>query len=810
MGNSTSTSSTPSPLPSPPSAALTLTPFDVTQVTLTPGSRLHTAAVVNARYLLSLSVDRLLFSFRSWAGVDTRGVQPYGGWEAPSSGSRGHFVGHALSAYSTLALSLQTTQPDLASACRAAATSMVSGLAEVQTAIAHLTSPDPPGYLNAQSPAIFDDLEALKPSVPVPYYVIHKIMAGLVAAYRCTSDPLALTVVSGMADYFAWRMGRLTAAHIETMINTRRYMGQTPQFFMEHGGMLDVLVDVYRLTHHPTHLTLLQHFDRPWFRTMLATGDDQLGENGEHCNTELPVVVGLANLYALTQASTYRAAVLNLLGWVQTGHQFVTGGVSGKSAYPAPLDYNSELFHTPQMLDRQINSTPGHQGQASGESCCAHNLQKANVYALAWTGDARWGDEFEKRFVNCVMPQQQPTSGQLLYNLNLKQASQKGYGTPDDSFWCCYGTGVEAYAGLANGHFYHDSGNGLWVSSYVPATVQWAAQGLSMEVSGEYPLEGAVRMAFTLAKPAQLVVRLRIPYWAVKPGSLQLNGQPLTGVTFTPGTFASIDRLWSNADVLTLTLPYSLYYEPIPDRVEYVAPKYGPLVLVACGPAGATYDGTAAQLMGSLKAAADPCTFTATLQGPLRAQTVTFKPIHLVTDEYYNGYTIVTRPPAITPLDAVTIADPASESAHSLQSLHSSTGTFSSLAWRDAMSNGYVSYTMQVSGTKQTYLRCMYDGDDVGGGGFWRLHDVQLLKADATWATVATQSLDREAPGGWYVVVYPLPMALTAGHSSVTIRFQAKGFNGLPGTMGGLFDQVQTYTLSDVDERDEPWTLVSA
>ena len=106
---------------------------------------------------------------------------------------------------------------------------------------------------------------------------------------------------------------------------------------MEHGGMLDVCTDVYRLTGKTEHLALMRCFDRAWFRQMLASGDDQLGQNGEHSNTELAVVVGLANQYSLTQDATYRQAVLNFLDWMQTGHEFCTGGVSGKSAYPSPL-----------------------------------------------------------------------------------------------------------------------------------------------------------------------------------------------------------------------------------------------------------------------------------------------------------------------------------------------------------------------------------------------------------------------------------------------------------------------------------------
>lgn len=50
------------------------------------------AQQTNLEYLLLLDVDRLVWSFRNTAGLSTPGVA-YGGWEAPDSELRGHFVG---------------------------------------------------------------------------------------------------------------------------------------------------------------------------------------------------------------------------------------------------------------------------------------------------------------------------------------------------------------------------------------------------------------------------------------------------------------------------------------------------------------------------------------------------------------------------------------------------------------------------------------------------------------------------------------------------------------------------------------------
>ena len=390
-----------------------LTGFDLGDVQLTPGSRLYAATLTNAQYLLSLDTNRLLYSYRVFAGLDTQGAQPYGGWEAPGMGFHGQFVGHYLSACAKMSVTLKNGQPDLAAQCLARANDVVAGFVACQNAIGAKIGSDYPGhwgYLNAQSAAQFDRLEALQ-GCDVPYYVIHKIMAGLVDAYAYGGSAQALTVATGMAEYFGWRFSRLSQSTIDAMLNTRRYEGQAPVYFMEFGGMLDVLLNLYRITQNPDHLSLARKFDRAWFRAMLLGNTDQLGQNAEHSNTEIPNAIGLANLYEVSQDAACKTGALKFLSWVYHGHQFVTGGVSGKSAYPSPLDYNSELFNSPSLLHRQINSTPGHQGQSCGESCCSHNLNRLTRYALSWTGDAHWGDEFERRFVNSVLAQQNPDSG---------------------------------------------------------------------------------------------------------------------------------------------------------------------------------------------------------------------------------------------------------------------------------------------------------------------------------------------------------------------------------------------------------------
>jgi uncharacterized protein len=65
-------------------------------VRLTSGSIYWQAQQTNLKYLLLLDIDRLVWSFRKQADLETPGT-PYGGWEAANVELRGHFVGNFFS-----------------------------------------------------------------------------------------------------------------------------------------------------------------------------------------------------------------------------------------------------------------------------------------------------------------------------------------------------------------------------------------------------------------------------------------------------------------------------------------------------------------------------------------------------------------------------------------------------------------------------------------------------------------------------------------------------------------------------------------
>ena len=141
-----------------------LEPFQLSLVRLGPGI-FHEQEEINARYLDSLSVDRLLHSFRLTAGISSSAL-PYKGWEDPACELRGHFAGgHFLSA---VALASAASGNNV---LKSRGDQLVAGLGQCQKKIGT-------GYLSAFPPQLFEHLADGK-DVWAPFYTYHKIMAGL-------------------------------------------------------------------------------------------------------------------------------------------------------------------------------------------------------------------------------------------------------------------------------------------------------------------------------------------------------------------------------------------------------------------------------------------------------------------------------------------------------------------------------------------------------------------------------------------------------------------------------------------------------
>src|ERR1700689_1713867 len=234
-------------------------PFDLSEVRLL-ASPFKTAQEADAKYMLSLDLDRLLHNFRVNAGLPSS-AQPLGGWESPTCEVRGHFVGHYLSASALLYAATGDA------AVKSKADELVAGLAVCQAAL------NQNGYISAFPSEFFDRLDR-RENVWAPFYTIHKIMAGLLDMKTQAANNQALDVVVKMAGWVdSWTASK-SEEHMQEILNT------------EYGGMNDVLYNLAALTGDDRWARTGDRFSKKVFFTPLALRHDAL--KGQHMNTHVP------------------------------------------------------------------------------------------------------------------------------------------------------------------------------------------------------------------------------------------------------------------------------------------------------------------------------------------------------------------------------------------------------------------------------------------------------------------------------------------------------------------------------------------
>ncbi len=230
-------------------------------------------------YLRFVDVNRLLYNFRANHRLSTAGAAALGGWEAPNFPFRTHSQGHFLSAWSYLWAVLGDTS------CRDKANYMVAEMAKCQAnnGAAGFNT----GYLSGFPESDFTAVEnRTLNNGNVPYYAIHKTLAGLLDVWRYIGNNQARDVLLAFAGWVDWRTSRLSSAQMQAMLGT------------EFGGMNAVLTDLYQQTGDARWLTTAQRFDHNAVFNPLAANSDQL--NGLHANTQVPKWIGAAREFKAT------------------------------------------------------------------------------------------------------------------------------------------------------------------------------------------------------------------------------------------------------------------------------------------------------------------------------------------------------------------------------------------------------------------------------------------------------------------------------------------------------------------------------
>jgi hypothetical protein len=509
-----------------------LEPFPLAAVRLAPGI-FRDQEEINARYLDSLSVDRLLHSFRITAGIPSSAT-PYQGWEDPGCELRGHFAGgHFLSAVALASASSGNT------VLKARGDELVSGLAACQKKIGTR-------YLSAYPTELFEHLAQGKP-VWAPFYTYHKVMAGMLDMYLLAGNTGALQIAEGMGQWAQDFMSGFSADQRQRMLRT------------EYGGMNEVFANLAAVTKNERYIDAAHLFEQPGFLNPLAERRDEL--QGLHANTHVPKIIGAARMYEVTGDRRYRAIAEYFLEEVLTARNYAIGNTS--------LD---EFWKT------SASQLEGTLAWKNAECCVAYNLMKLQRHVFSWTADARWMDEYERALFNCRLGTQN-AQGLKQYFFPLAAGYWRAYNSPEESFWCCTGTGAEEFAKLGDTIYFH-RGSDLYVNQFISSTLDWKDEGLAIEQVTQFPREQGTTLKIKSARPAQRTIHVRIPRWTTEDAQVKINGLPLDAMA-DPGSYLALCKVWQDGDTISISLPMQLRQESLPGDDSVTAALYGPLVLAA-------------------------------------------------------------------------------------------------------------------------------------------------------------------------------------------------------------------------------------
>lgn len=711
------------------------------------------AADADVRYLLKIEPDRLLSDFRSHAGLQPKAAR-YGGWE--SSGLAGHTLGHYLSA---LALCYASTGNE---ECLKRVNYIVDELAETQAA-------RKTGYIGAIPKEDSLWAEVAKGVIRSrgfdlngawsPWYTVHKIMSGLLDAYLYCGSQKALDVNKGIADWAGNVTSNLSDSLMQRMLGT------------EYGGMNDALANTYAFTGDKKYLDLSYRFHDRRILDSLAARRDILP--GKHSNTQIPKIIGTARRYQLTGNEKDIATARFFWETVTQNHSYATGGNS-----------NYEYLGDPRKLNDKLSDN-------TTETCNTYNMLKLTRELYVLNPKASLMDFYEKALYNHILASQNHETGMTTYFVSLRMGGKKQYGNEFNSFTCCVGTGMENHVKYNEGIYYRGKDGSVYVNLFIPSILNYRDKGVTIKQETTLPASELTTFTITAAKATAFPLRIRKPHWA-KNLTVKVNGEEQTVGPDKDG-YIVLNRKWSNGDQVVVNTETHFYAEAMPDNPARKAVFYGPVLLA--GELG-DKEPEPEEIPVFVTTDNDPNKWVKPVnKEALRFQTanvgtpkeVTLIPFNQTANEHYTVYWDVFTPQEWAvqqkryeeekrkqkeleerTVDVLRVGEMQPERDHDFVSERSRTGETRGRKWRSARDSGYFAFTMKVDPAGSNTIIATYWGMDNRSRGF------DILVNDTK---VGSDDLVKYKMNKFYNIGYPIPKELTAGKTTVTVKFAPRRNN---------------------------------
>jgi DUF1680 family protein len=720
-------------------------PFPLSAVRLLPGPFAE-ANQTCIKYLESVDPDRLLHSFRKNSGLEPKG-KIYGGWE--NSGLAGHTLGHYLTACAQEVAS--SNNPKL----KANLDHIVSELMECQK-----NRPD--GYIAAMPDGDRVWAEVKRGDIRShgfdlnglwsPWYTHHKVLMGLIDAYRLAQNKNAIVVAQKFADWMIDETKDLSPDQWEKMLGC------------EYGGMNEALAELFVLTKKTQYLSLANKFYDHHVLDSLSQGQDTL--SGKHSNTQIPKLIGCARLSEL-EPNQQNAKAAKFF-WVKH-HTYAIGGNS-----------NHEYLGKPDQLSDRLSSN-------TCETCNTYNMLKLTRHLFEWEPKAEYFDYYERAHFNHILASQNPKTGGVTYFMPLGPGSTRSYSGPFNDFTCCHGSGMENHTKHADSIFFQQGNQRLYINLFIASELNY--NGQQIELNTKFPLDSHVELTIKSGESKLYEIAFRHPGWVTTPIKVLVNGKAVL-TSNTPSSYMIIKRKWQANDKVEFQIPMALHKEAMPDNPARFALMVGPLVLAA--PLSPKQPDQAIEQFPVLVTEDKPLSsWLKQDNNRLEFRTVgvgqpndlIFRPFYQLHDERYTVYLDQftksqwksaeaeyrqqeerVRDLQSRTVDFVRIGEMQPERDHKLTSEKNDVRESDGRPFRSPLTGGWFEVETKVDPKSPMQLVMTYWGNERMKPDFQILIDGKVLANE----TLATQSLNK-----FYDVDYSIPTELTQGKTFVKIRVQS-------------------------------------
>ncbi len=754
-----------------------LNPLPLNHVRLT-GGPLKSAQDADAKYLLELEPDRMLAFLRQRAGLKPKATG-YGGWDGPGRNLTGHIAGHYLSGVSLMWAATGDVR------FKERADYIVEQLKEIQNAQGD-------GYIGALQDG--DGVDGKQRFIDLsngiirsggfdlnglwsPWYVQHKLFAGLRDAYRYADNSDALQIETKFAEWVEKILSKLNDDQLQSMLGT------------EFGGMNEVLAELYADTADQRWLVLADKFHQKAIIDALSKDRDVIAHT--HGNTQVPKLYGELIRYVYTGNQADEDSAKFFWDRVVNHYTFATGG-HGKNEY----------FGEPDKLNDMVDGR-------TAETCNVYNMLKMTRTLFSVEPDIRYADFHERALFNHILASQDPRDGTVTYMLPVGRGVQHEYQRMFDDFTCCVGTSMESHALHGAGIYYYKGSEEFWIGLYAPSVARWDSAGVEVVTATDFPIGPSASVKIRTKAPKKFMLAIRRPYWAGDGFTVKVNGQAFKNIS-PADSYIKINRVWLEGDTVDLNLPKQLRKEPLPDNPSRMAFMWGPLVLAGdLGPE--TRAGEENEENPPAPSAPPLVISDQPLQRWLRpesgkpgwfkttgvglAHDIEFAPFYELPRRTYAVYWDVFTPEEWNrrsteykadqereqKLQAATIAFAQPGEMQSERDFNEQGDDSAPILWHGRhgrTGKGWFSLDMPVESARRVDLRVTY------GGNARRKSTLDILIDGKKIGDHVELPLSPEQESPFVEVDYAIPQELIAGKPRVTVRFQATEGNEIRGVFG--------------------------